>query len=63
MSGLRRDLRRLLKVLPSLRDFALASLCVIARRNDEAIQVTRILDCFVPRSDAKRVKYLCKNRN
>ena len=29
---------------------------VIARRNDEAIQeLTAFLDCFVPRSDVKRV--------
>ena len=29
---------------------------VIARRHDEAIQKTCFLDCFVPRSDAKRQK-------
>ena len=28
---------------------------VIARRNDETIQYCCFLDCFVPRSNAKRV--------
>ena len=42
------------------------SLCVIARRNDEAIQTARFhqgdgLDWFVPRSDAKRFLKLLPN--
>ena len=31
-----------------------STLCVIARRNDEAIQESVSLDCFVPRNDAQR---------
>ena len=37
------------------------ALCVVARRNKEAIQSKiDLLDCFVPRSDAKRPKFGCK---